>query len=464
MGILSAIMVPHPPLILPPVGRGEEQKIQATIDAYRQAARSIFEARPGTIILITPHSAIYADWFHISPGPSAKGNFAQFGAGSLKVEARYDETFVAELCAMAREVHLPAGTQGQQDAALDHATMIPLHFLREAFGTRPLPPIVRVGLAGLPLSEHYRLGMLIRDTAGKLARRVCVVASGDLSHRLKADGPYGFRPEGPQYDERIMDVMGRAAFGELLDFSDTFCEAAGECGHRSFSILAGCFDGVAVDAKALSYEGPFGVGYGVCVFTAGHKDDSRRYLDAALAKQAQRLKEHVENEDAYVRLARLTVETYVTRGHPPKLPEGLPDDMTGRRAGVFVSLHKDGQLRGCIGTTSATTPSVAEEILQNAVGACARDPRFDPLTTQELPLLEYSVDVLGAAEPIASPEQLDVKRYGVIVSSGRRLGLLLPDLDGVDTVEEQIAIAKRKAGIRPNEKVDLQRFEVVRHG
>ncbi len=464
MSILNAIMVPHPPLILPEIGRGEEKKIQATIDACRQAARFLLDAKPDTLLLATPHTALYADWFHLSPGGSAKGSFAQFGAGSVRVNVHYDEEFVAALCALAHEKHFPAGTKGQKDPSLDHAAMIPLCFLREAYGDAPLPPIVRVGLSGLPLADHYQLGMMLRDTAEKLGRRVSVVASGDLSHRLKADGPYGFRPEGPEYDARLMDVMGRAAFGELLDFSEAFCEAAGECGHRSFTILAGCFDGVAVEAKALSYQGPFGVGYGVCLFTPGEKDEARHFLDMALAREAQRLQERKENEAPYVRLARLTVETYVATGRPPRLPQGLPAELTGRRAGVFVSLHKQGQLRGCIGTTSATTPSLAEEILQNGVSACARDPRFDPVTAEELPLLEYSVDVLGEAEPIGSPDQLDPKRYGVIVVSGRRRGLLLPDLEGVDTVQEQIAIARRKAGIGSKEKVELQRFEVVRHG
>lgn len=142
---------------------------------------------------------------------------------------------------------------------------------------------------GSSLSDHYRLGTMIRDTAEKLGRRVCVVASGDLSHHLKPDGPYGYRAEGPQYDERIMDVMGRAAFGELFSFQDAFCEAAGECGHRSFTILAGCLDGRAVQARALSYEGSFGVGYGVCLFSPGAADESRQFLAAELEAESARL-------------------------------------------------------------------------------------------------------------------------------------------------------------------------------
>ena len=147
-----------------------------------------------------------------------------------------------------------------------------------------------------------------------------------------------------------------------------------------------------------------------------------------------------------------------------ELPEDLPEEMLQRRAGVFVSLHKDGRLRGCIGTIQATRRNIAEEIMENAVSASTRDPRFGPVLPEELDTLEIGVDVLGDTEKIQSKDELDVKHYGVIVSKGFRRGLLLPNLDGVDTVEEQIAIALSKAGISPREKnFEMERFEVVRH-
>ena len=177
-----------------------------------------------------------------------------------------------------------------------------------------------------------------------------------------------------------------------------------------------------------------------------------------------RLAEKKATEDPWVKLARMSLETFVKTGERlDQLPKGLPDEMTGQAAGAFVSLHARGQLRGCIGTTGPTTESVAWEIVQNAVSACARDPRFPPVTVTELDSLEYSVDVLGAPEPISSPAELDVKKYGVIVSCGGRRGLLLPDLEGVDTVEQQIDIARQKGGISSREKYTLERFEVVRH-
>ena len=161
-----------------------------------------------------------------------------------------------------------------------------------------------------------------------------------------------------------------------------------------------------------------------------------------------------------VKLAKETVESYVREGKIPK-PRELTPEMKDR-AGVFVSLHKHGELRGCIGTFEPTKNNVAEEIIANAISSSTRDPRFPPVTASELDDLEYSVDILTEPEPVEDMSQLDPKEYGVIVESGYKKGLLLPDLEGVDSVEEQIAICRLKAGISASESVDLYRFQVRR--
>lgn len=164
---------------------------------------------------------------------------------------------------------------------------------------------------------------------------------------------------------------------------------------------------------------------------------------------------------APVELAWETIKTYIRTGKVISPPEDLPDELKGRR-GVFVSLKKHGELRGCIGTFEPTQETIAHEIIQNAISSSTRDPRFPPLREEELQEITISVDILSPPEPVSSPCELDPKRYGVIVESGWRRGLLLPDLEGVDTVEEQLAIAKRKAGILEGEDVKLYRFEVKR--
>ncbi len=162
-----------------------------------------------------------------------------------------------------------------------------------------------------------------------------------------------------------------------------------------------------------------------------------------------------------VALARKTVESFIKEGKTNPPPELTPE--MKEKAGVFVSIHKLGELRGCIGTFEPQRANVAEEVMANAVASATRDPRFFPITADELEELSYSVDVLTRPEPVKSPEELDHKRYGVIVERGIRKGLLLPDLEGVDSVDYQIEICRQKAGIMPDEPVRLYRFEVKRY-
>ena len=459
--ISGAVIVPHPPLIVPAVGRGREREVQATAAAYRAAAGQAAEWNPEVLIITSPHCVMYTDYFHISPGQGASGDMSAFGAPRTKLTAEYDGELRDEIIRQAEAANIRAGTLGERDPSLDHGTFLPLYFLREA-GVNC--PILRIGLSGFPPLEHYRLGQCIARAVDRLGRRAVFVASGDLSHKLKDDGPYGYAPEGPAFDRRVTEAMAGGDFLRLLTMDPGLCGRAAECGLRSFQIMAGALDGLAVDAKLLSYEGITGVGYGVATFTVIGPDESRCFAAQCEEVERARLEERKAAEDPWVRLARLSLETFVRTGKPlDALPGDLPDEMTARSAGVFVSLHAHGQLRGCIGTTGPTTGSVAWEIVRNAVSACSGDPRFVPVRADELDSLEYSVDVLGEPEAVSSPDELDVKKYGVIVSCGGRRGLLLPDLEGVDTVEQQIGIARQKGGISSRERYTLERFEVVRH-
>ena len=462
MGIKAAYMVPHPPLIVPAVGRGGEKDIIETTRAYERVAEHIAKIAPDTIIITSPHSVMYADYFHISPGTGSAGDFARFGAPQVSFDVDYDTEFVARLEKLLKQNKFPAGTQGERERELDHGTMVPLYFIRKHYKEGK---IIRIGLSGLPLADHYKLGMFIKQVAEELGRNAVFVASGDLSHKLQDYGPYGFDPAGPVYDKRIMEAASKADFGGMLEFDEDFLDKAAECGHRSFVIMAGAFDGLDVKPEVLSHQDVTGVGYGIAIFEPGDKNDSRCFLKAI----ADKIK--ATESTPYVKLARATIEQFVKTGKrlkfPSELPAGLaealPEEATKERAGAFVSVHKNGMLRGCIGTIGPVQDSIAEEIISNAISAVSRDPRFERVREDELELLEINVDILGKPENIDGPDQLDVKRYGVIVSCGARKGLLLPDLEGVDTVEEQIDIARRKGGISPDDDYKLQRFEVVRY-
>ncbi|MGP1586492.1 MAG: AmmeMemoRadiSam system protein A [Schwartzia sp. (in: firmicutes)] len=461
MAILGAFVVPHPPIILPEIGRGEERRIQATIDAYREAMKRAAALSPDTVVVTSPHAAMYADYFHVSPGEGASGDFGAFRAPEVKVTAVYDDELARAIGEACREAGIDGGTGAPREPELDHGTMVPLRFLQECM---PAVKVVRIGLSGMSPLVHYRFGAAIARAAQALGRRVVHIASGDLSHKLRADGPYGFAAEGEVFDRECMAALGDGDFLRLLSIDPALSEGAAECGLRSFWIMAGVLDGLSVTAEALSYEGPFGVGYGVAAFAVTGVDASRRIGDQFAAAEAARQEARRAAEDDYVKLARYSLETFVKTRQRAALPEGLLPELTARRAGVFVSLKKDGQLRGCIGTFQPTTDHVAAEILQNAVSAGAEDPRFSPVTTEELADLVYSIDVLTPPESVEDEAALDAAKYGVIVEGmGGRRGLLLPALPGVNSVTEQVAIARQKGGIGPKEPVKLYRFEVVRH-
>ena len=446
MGIVAAYVVPHPPLIIPQVGRGSQDAIQATINSYEEVARRIADHAPDTIIVASPHAPLYRDTFYIDAPERFHGDMSAFRAPEAALEVR-GHTALGELVAKrANEAGIEAYFDKRSSGELDHGTFIPLYFVRDMLSQ---VRVVRIGLSGLPASDHRALGRIVAQAVDELGESAVFIASGDMSHKLKHDGPYGFDPRGPQFDGQVVELFAAGDLDGLFALDVSMCRGAAECGLGSFRIMAGALDEACARQKArckaqsLSYEGPYGVGYAVATFEVEPADSA---------------------VDPYVALARESVEHFVRTGTPLPVPAEVPAELLERRAGVFVSLHAHGGLRGCMGTISPVFACVAEEIVANGVSAASRDPRFRPVQEYELDALSYSVDVLGAPEPVSSTDQLDPKRYGVIVTKGARRGLLLPDLEGVDTVDVQVAIAKRKAGIDPrDDEVSLQRFEVVRH-
>lgn len=491
MALIAAFAVPHPPLIIPAVGQGREHGIDATTEAYREVGRRIAELDPDTIVISSPHSTTYYDYLHVAPGAHARGSFKKFGAGGCGSTVTYDEEFVQRLCEAAEADDFPAGTNGERDRELDWGVLIPLYFIQlghwEHRGINPLEAtgtflpelpyrVVRLSVSGLSPRAHYRMGQLVQQTAEELDRRIVYIASGDLSHKLSEDGPYGYAPEGPAFDRMVCDSFSSGDFLNLLTADADQCDRAAECGLRSFQIMAGTLDRTPVDAELLSYEGPLGVGYAVAAFTptepAGTAPE-RAFGEQLREQRKQEVLDHHDEEHPLVQLARYALETYVRTGKrvnpatdlPDALTDALPGDALSTRAGVFVSLKQDGSLRGCMGTILPTRDSLAEEVCSNAVSAGCHDPRFKAVSVDELGELVYDVDVLSTPERVTDPKELDPRRYGVIVSaSGGRRGLLLPDLDGIDTIADQLGIAARKGGIDlTRDHVMLHRFTVSRH-
>jgi AmmeMemoRadiSam system protein A len=433
--------MPHPPIIVPGVGRGREAEASNTIEAMKKASKDIAADKPKTIIISSPHAPAFRDYLYISDEEELHGDFSAFGDRLTGMSFSNNLELAKLIADKAGLAGINAGglssrikqQHGISDA-VDHGALVPLYFIaQEITGFK----VVHISTPFMPFTELYELGKCIAEAVSELDEDVVYVASGDLSHRLTMDAPAGYNRLGREYDEFIVNKISTGDVDGLLNLDIELMEAAGECGTRSIIMMLGAMDGKELVNKVYSYEGPYGVGYLVA-------------------------KVDPPEESIHVKLAKESLETYVKEKRMIEIPEWVEEEMLKSRAGVFVSLKIKGQLRGCIGTIGPTKGNIAEEIINNAISSGTMDPRFEAVVEEELHMLRYSVDVLAEPERIVSMEELDVKRYGVIVTSGYKRGLLLPNLEGVDNPADQVNIALRKAGIGDSEEFELERFEVIR--
>ena len=463
-GVVLAGLSPHPPIMVPEVGRGEEQNAPGTLRALDTLGKEFASAEYDTLVVITPHGLVLRDAVSVRGDETLEGDLGSFGARGVCLTVKSDLELVREIAAVAKEDKLTTVLLDRRrldgylaERRLDHGVMVPLYYLAKHGFSKPVV-IVNIGI--LSLFDLYRYGAAIARAAKGLGRRIAVLASGDLSHRLKPDGPAGYNPKGKVFDETLMGHLRDFSPKDILGMPEDLVEDAGECGLRPVAMMLGALDDLKVRSEVLSYEGPWGVGYGIALLTPEGQAESR--VTEILEDRERRIEEARKNESFPVNLARTAVERYVRSGEIVSVPREVPEEFRVP-TGVFVSIHKEGMLRGCIGTTGPTCPTAAHEIIQNAISAATGDPRFRKVTSEELPLLEYSVDVLSEPEEVPGEEYLDPKVYGVIVERGGRRGLLLPDLPGIGSVREQVDIAKRKAGIGLRERVRLYRFTVKRY-
>ncbi|MBP1744468.1 MAG: uncharacterized protein H6Q58_1446 [Firmicutes bacterium] len=439
--IVNSYIMPHPPIIVPGVGKGREAEARNTIEAVKKAARDIAEDKPGTIIISSPHAPAFRDYVYISDEEELYGDFSAFGDMGTSMSFSNNLELAGLIADKARLAGINAGGLSNRikqqygiSDAVDHGALVPLYFIsQEITGFK----VVHISTPFMTFSELYEFGKCVAEAVKELKEDVVYVASGDLSHRLTMDAPAGYNPAGREYDEFLVNKIRTGDVEGILNLDAELMEAAGECGTRSIIMMLGAMDGKKLENQVYSYEGPYGVGYLVA-------------------------KVDPPEESIHVKLAKESLETYVKEKRMIDIPEWVEEEMLKSRAGVFVSLKIKGQLRGCIGTIGPAKGNIAEEIITNAISSGTMDPRFEAVVEEELHLLRYSVDVLAKPERIMSLEELDVKRYGVIVTSGYRRGLLLPNLEGVDNPAYQVNIALRKAGIGDSEEFELERFEVIR--
>ncbi len=477
--LVFAGIAPHPPIMVPEVGGNAIAEVRASIDAMATLTKRIIESKAETVVLISPHAPLEAVAFVAYDGPTLRGDFSMFRAARAAVEAELDDELLTEITRAGEQCDLiTLRIRGD----LDHGTAVPLYFLQRNGWTGK---VVALGYSFLSNVEHLRFGNCIRQAIATVKRPVAFIASGDLSHRLKPGAPAGYNPDAHLFDEEVVAAIRDCETGRIVNIDQNLRQRAGECGYRSMLVAFGVAEDTSQSCEVLSYEAPWGVGYLVAQLVKATPSPSERRLGegitAASSSNSSEPASRATDDSFFARcdqppaipsrdsdfipaLARRTIETFVRDGAIIAPPEGLPDELNAR-AGCFVSIKTlGGDLRGCIGTVDPVKDTLAEEIINNGISSATRDPRFPPVRPNELPNLKYSVDVLSAPEP-CELDDLDPKVYGVVVEDeiGFRRGLLLPNLQGITAVADQVEIATRKAGIPPATPIKLFRFRSDRY-
>jgi AmmeMemoRadiSam system protein A/AmmeMemoRadiSam system protein B len=439
--------MPHAPILVPEVGRERSGAVQASCQAMREAAACVMGFRPETLVLISPHSPRQPQAFGVWDGKHLHGSFAQFKAVRAQVSLPNDTQLAHRIVTEAGIRNL--ATWIIHGRTLDHGALVPLWFLAEA------------GWAGstVVLSLKYpqdsglmELGEAIAAAAQASHRRIAIVASGDMSHRLTPNAPCGFNPQAHQFDETFIGLIRDGDYHGIVSIDPELRELAAEDAVESTLVAAAAVDWKTAGHKILNYEGPFGVGYGVAIL----------FAEKPIPADVRPAPIHTTNREGIVLpgLARQSV-TAALRGSSEPAPAATGQYLSAQH-GVFVTLREpDGILRGCAGTILPVCANLIAETWRSARLAAFEDSRFLPVKADELPNLRLDVSVLHSMETVSSAGELDPAHYGVVVSTddGRR-GLLLPGIAEIKTAVQQLSLVRKKAWIEPDEPVMLQRFQV----
>lgn len=378
--IWSALM-PHPPVLISEVGRGRENEAIKTLNGIKNLTANL--KKPNVLLVLSPHQPYAHGALFVNTANSYHGSFALFGVPNVKINAFSSSEAVRTLCDYLAKSDIATYAKPFENLTEDQGSMVPLYFLKQAWGE--LPEIIIASTIGLTPEKAFAMGQALSNFQND--KTWALLASGDLSHRLTQDAPAGYEPKcAPKFETAIEEALKNNSPKPVYELDERIIERAGECGLRSVMAMLGLSSGKEI--KIFSHEWPFGVGY--CT---------------ALCELSQR-------QPAPVQLARETVKRLLENSPlPDNGNEIIASPMWQEHKSCFVSIKtRDGELRGCIGTLSPVQESLDREIIANAVSASTRDPRFPPMTKDELSNVIFSVDVLSESEPIESTTQLNPKK------------------------------------------------------
>lgn len=256
MSLIFSAISPHPPIIIPSIGKEDAKKAEKTIAAMKELEGDLYVAQPDVIFIISPHSLMNKDAFSLNLANEFKSNLSEFNYAEKELSFNCEIELISKIKEAADKFSLPLNIISQP--ILDHGVCVPLYYLTQHL---PKIKIVPISFSMLNVDLHYRFGEILKKVANQSNKRVAIIASGDLSHRLAADAPAGYAAEGAAFDHLLIDFLTKGKFADILKIDTNLIENAGECGYRSIAIALGAVANQNIKFKKLSYESPFGVGY-----------------------------------------------------------------------------------------------------------------------------------------------------------------------------------------------------------
>ncbi|HVV70500.1 MAG TPA: class III extradiol ring-cleavage dioxygenase family protein, partial [Verrucomicrobiae bacterium] len=403
--VVFAALMPHPPILIPAVGRKQLKSASGTVAGMRLAALRLNRRQPETVVVISPHSPRKPSHFGLWSDSRLSGSFSRFGAPLVGLEFLNDLALVAELEAQARRVGIRTWEINTQP--LDHGALVPLWYLAEE-GWRGPAAVLSLNYQGEGCLREF--GRALHRAAIRLGRRIAVIASGDLSHRLTLDAPAGYEPRARDFDREFIVCLRQGAYRDLEKVNPKLRNVAGEDALDSTLVAVAAANWEATGHEVLSYEGPFGVGYGVAILF-DLESAVPRLQGAPLPERCRKIWGEIL---PWVARQSLRAVLFETGEH---LPTAQNDCLKAQR-GVFVTInHASFGHRGCAGTLSPSCQNVVAETRRAACSAAFGDPRFPPVAWQEFSSLQLEVSVIEPMEEVTSKAQLDPERFGVVVSA-----------------------------------------------
>ncbi len=448
MPLVAAGLFPHPPVMIPEIGEEKANQIKTTMEAVKKAMSLIMEEKPDTVVILSPHNICFSDGPTLLLGQELSGDMGAFGHPELSLSFSIDTNLlrhIAKKAALLTHVHSldrAAAAQYKKSLQIDWGSFVPLYYLKQAgFDGK----IIFLTPDYAKRERTYALGNIVSSVAQKTKRRVAVIATGDLSHKLTKDASHGYTPKGAEYDAIVMKALERRDKLALDALPTPYVAEIDTCGLPSLYFLFGALGNRPAELSVLSHEGPFGVGYGVAL-----------YLPQAVPAAKK------EAPSPYVKLAKESIEKYVKMGRFLRVPKDLPPKLE-KPGAVIITLHEYGATRGFAYTLHPHFHSLAEEIIHMSKAAATEHQQISAVQPDELEDLEISVETIETLEPISSLDELDPSRYAFVVVSNygnHPTAIIIPaHRVEYDTPQKQWDEAKKRAPFFREGEVKMYRLE-----